>query len=43
MNIEVKNIVIETVNVAKLLGVNIDCSLSLSYHIDCLTKIYPRK
>jgi len=36
--IEVNNVIIETVDVAKLLGVNIDCSLTWSYHIDCLTK-----
>lgn len=41
--IEVNNVIIETVDVAKLLGVNIDCSLTWSYHIDCLTKKISKK
>ena len=35
---EINNVGLETVDVAKFLGVNIDCSLSWSYHIDVLTK-----
>jgi hypothetical protein len=31
--IEINNVVLETVDVAKLLGVNIDCSLSLLSYI----------
>ena len=41
--IEKNNVVLETVDVAKLLGVNIDCSLSWSYHIDVLTKKISKK
>jgi hypothetical protein len=41
--IEINNDVFETVDVAKLLGVNIDCSLSWSYSIDILTKKISKK
>ena len=41
--IEINNVVLETVDVAKLLGVNIDCSLSWSYHIEVLTKKISKK
>jgi hypothetical protein len=40
---EINNVVLETVDVSKLLGVNIDCSLSWSYHIDVLTKKISKK
>ena len=41
--IEMNNVVLETIDVAKLLGVNIDCTLSWSYHIDVLTKNISKK
>jgi hypothetical protein len=41
--IEINNVVLETIDVAKLLGVNIDCTLSWSYHIDVLTKNISKK
>ena len=41
--IEINNVVLETVDVAKLLGVNIDCSSSWSYHIDILAKRISKK
>jgi hypothetical protein len=40
---EINNDVLETVDVAKLLGVNIDFSLSWSYSIDILTKKISKK
>jgi hypothetical protein len=41
--IEINNVVLETTDVAKLLGGNIDCTLSWSYHIDVLTKNISKK
>jgi hypothetical protein len=41
--IEINYIVLESVDVAKPLGVNIDCPLSWSYHIDVLTKKISKK
>ena len=42
-NIRIKNVILETVEVSKLLGVNIDCCLTWSDHLEILANTISKK
>ena len=43
INIRIKNVILETVEVSKLLGVNIDCCLTWSNHLEILANTISKK
>jgi hypothetical protein len=42
-NIRIENVILETVEVSKLLGVNIDCCLTWSNHLEILANTISKK
>jgi hypothetical protein len=43
INIRIENVILETVEVSKLLGVNIDCCLTRSNHLEMLANKLSKK